>query len=135
MYQHEIAIVSENQENPSSIVAITNLDQVKTLHINKGDIVDFLQMDSLRRLYAVVAQNLKRVRKNRKEEQNKQLKIKINDLVLVKDCENAVSELTGEIIKGFQNGFYTAALFLDLSKAFDTLEHNVLLMKLEKYGI
>ena len=50
-------------------------------------------------------------------------------------CENAVSELASEVIKGFQNGFYTAALFLDLSKAFDTLEHDVLLMKLEKYGI
>ena len=50
-------------------------------------------------------------------------------------CENAVSELTSEIIKGFQEGLYTAALFLDLSKAFDTLEHSVLLKKLEKYGI
>ena len=50
-------------------------------------------------------------------------------------CENAVSELVSEVTKGFQNGFYTAALFLDLSKAFDTLEHRVLLMKLEKYGI
>ena len=50
-------------------------------------------------------------------------------------CENAVSELVSEITKGFQNGFYTAALFLDLSKAFDTLDHRVLLLKLEKYGI
>ena len=50
-------------------------------------------------------------------------------------CESTVSELVSEITKGFQNGFYTAALFLDLSKAFDTLEHKVLLMKLEKYGI
>ena len=50
-------------------------------------------------------------------------------------CENAVSELVSEITKGFQNGFYTAALFLDLSKTFDTLEHRVLLLKLEKYGI
>ena len=50
-------------------------------------------------------------------------------------CENAVSELASEVIKGFQDGLYTAALFLDLSKAFDTLEHDVLLLKLEKYGI
>ena len=50
-------------------------------------------------------------------------------------CEHAVSELTSEIIKGFQDGLYTGALFLDLSKAFDTLEHSVLLKKLEKYGI
>ena len=50
-------------------------------------------------------------------------------------CENAVSELLADIIKGKQEGLYTVALFLDLSKAFDTLEHTVLLKKLDKYGI
>ena len=49
-------------------------------------------------------------------------------------CESAVSELTSEIIKDLQNGMYTAALFLDLSKAFDTLEHKVLLEKMNRYG-
>ena len=50
-------------------------------------------------------------------------------------CESAVSELTSEIVKGLQNGMYTVALFLDLSKAFDTLEHGVLLNKMNRYGI
>ena len=50
-------------------------------------------------------------------------------------CEHAVSELLAEIIKSKEEGLYTAAMFLDLSKAFDTLEHEVLLKKLEKYGI
>ena len=50
-------------------------------------------------------------------------------------CESAVSELTSEVVKGLQNGMYTAALFLDLSKAFDTLEHEVLLNKMDRYGI
>ena len=50
-------------------------------------------------------------------------------------CENAVSELLAEIIKGNQEGLYTVSMFLDLSKAFDTLEHEVLLKKLERYGI
>ena len=50
-------------------------------------------------------------------------------------CESAVAELTSEIVKGLQNGMYTVALFLDLSKAFDTLEHKVLLDKMYRYGI
>ena len=50
-------------------------------------------------------------------------------------CESAVAELTGEIVKGLQNGMYTVALFLDLSKAFDTLEHKVLLDKMYRHGI
>ena len=49
--------------------------------------------------------------------------------------KDAVCELTGEIIKNKENGKYTAAVFLDLSKAFDTLEHKVLYHKLERYGI
>ena len=35
-------------------------------------------------------------------------------------CKNAVSELVSEVIKGKQDGMYTLAVFLDLSKAFDT---------------
>ena len=50
-------------------------------------------------------------------------------------CENAVSELVGAIVKGWECKESTAAIFLDLSKAFDTLEHTVLFSKLEKYGI
>ena len=36
-------------------------------------------------------------------------------------CENAISELISGIIKGKQDGMYTLAVFLDLSKAFDML--------------
>ena len=50
-------------------------------------------------------------------------------------CEHAVSELISEVIKAKQEGFYTVALFLDLSKAFDTLDHKLLLEKMEIYGI
>ena len=50
-------------------------------------------------------------------------------------CENAICELVSEIIKGKQDGMHTLAVFLDLSKAFDSLEHDVLLKKLYKCGI
>ena len=46
-------------------------------------------------------------------------------------CENAISELIGHIIKGKENNKSTVCVFLDLSKAFDTIKHDVLLAKLE----
>ena len=50
-------------------------------------------------------------------------------------CEHAVGELVARITKGMENGKFTVGIFLDLSKAFDTLEHEVIYTKLEKYGI
>ena len=50
-------------------------------------------------------------------------------------CENAISELIGQVVKGHERKEHTAAIFLDLSKAFDTLDHGLLLKKLELYGI
>ena len=48
---------------------------------------------------------------------------------------NAVTELVGNILNGFEKNQITVCLLLDLSKAFDTLEHTTLLAKLENYGI
>ena len=45
-------------------------------------------------------------------------------------CENAISELIGQIVKGHEQQEHTAAIFLDLSKAFDTLDHELLLKKI-----
>ena len=50
-------------------------------------------------------------------------------------CDNAIGELLGNIVKSQELGKHTIALFLDLSKAFDTLKHDILLNKLEIYGI
>ena len=50
-------------------------------------------------------------------------------------CENAISELLGSILKAKEKGYSTVCLYLDLSKAFDTLEHDMLLSKMEIYGI
>ena len=51
------------------------------------------------------------------------------------NCEHAVSELTSAVLKGFQQNEFTLGVFLDLFKAFDTLDHQILLAKLSKYGI
>ena len=50
-------------------------------------------------------------------------------------CENAICELVGHVVKGHEKKEHTGAIFLDLSKAFDTLNHKLLLQKLELYGI
>ena len=50
-------------------------------------------------------------------------------------CEHAITELIGEIAKGLENKKHTIALFIDLSKAFDTISHNILYRKLDRYGI
>ena len=50
-------------------------------------------------------------------------------------CEQAVSELVGNILKGKEKNEHTLAVFLDLSKAFDTLEYGTLFKKLDLYGI
>ena len=41
MYQHEIAMMSEEKPNRFPLLAITNLDHVKTLHLAKGEVVGF----------------------------------------------------------------------------------------------
>ena len=43
--------------------------------------------------------------------------------------------MIGEIIKGFEENKITLGVFLDLSKAFDTLEHKTLIAKLENYDV
>ena len=50
-------------------------------------------------------------------------------------CDHAVGELLSDIVKNLELNKPTVCLYLDLSKAFDTLLHPVILNKLERYGI
>ena len=43
--------------------------------------------------------------------------------------------LTNKIMKSLDNNEIVVGLFLDFTKAFDTLNHTVLILKLHKYGI
>ena len=51
------------------------------------------------------------------------------------NCENAIGELVSAVLKGYQSNKFTIGLFLDLSKAFDTLQQSILLEKLNYYGV
>ena len=52
-----------------------------------------------------------------------------------RSTELAIIELVDKIAKGIDQGKYTLGIFLDLSKAFDTINHKILIKKLEHYGI
>jgi hypothetical protein len=47
----------------------------------------------------------------------------------------AINDLYSKITEHLDNKHHTIGLFLDLSKAFDTLDHEILLSKLNSYGI
>ena len=49
--------------------------------------------------------------------------------------KQAIVYLTDIIRKNVDNGRYTGAVYIDLRKAFDTVDHATLLSKLPKYGI
>ena len=49
--------------------------------------------------------------------------------------EHAIMELVSQITAGFDKNEFTLGIFIDLSKAFDTVDHNILLEKIKHYGL
>ena len=47
----------------------------------------------------------------------------------------AITEITDTLRKAIDNNLYTCGIFLDFSKAFNMVNHSILLQKLESYGI
>ena len=48
---------------------------------------------------------------------------------------HAILNLNDEILTSFENGQFILRVLIDLSKAFDTVNHSILLHKYELYGI
>ena len=52
-----------------------------------------------------------------------------------RSCEQAILELTSHLLHAHNKNLHSMGVFLDLSKAFDTLNHEVLLKKLNCFGV
>ena len=50
-------------------------------------------------------------------------------------CEHAIGQLVGHVIKNLELKKDMISVFLDLSNPFDSLQHDIILKKMERYGL
>ena len=53
----------------------------------------------------------------------------------LKTTSMAILDIYTKIVQAFEKNENACCIFLDFAKAFDTVNHNILLNKLENYGI
>ena len=58
MYQHEVAILAEENSERFPLLAITNLDHIKTLHLAKEEVVGFARPESSEVTYIATTNEL-----------------------------------------------------------------------------
>ena len=58
MYQHKIAIQAEENSGRFPLLAITNLDHIKNLHLAKGEVVGFAKPESSEVTYIATTNEL-----------------------------------------------------------------------------
>ena len=63
------------------------------------------------------------------------MKFSINFNLALGKTEQAIAEITDNLNNAIDNNLLTCGVFLDFVKAFDTVNHNLLLKKMEMYGI
>ena len=49
--------------------------------------------------------------------------------------DHAIVYLVNEVLKSFENNCYTLGVLINLTKAFDMVDHNIVLKKLFHYGV
>ncbi|XP_057298328.1 uncharacterized protein LOC130629208 [Hydractinia symbiolongicarpus] len=110
----------------------------KSLQSNKSAGIDEISVNVTHLSTTLFFQNFKRIMHNRIYEyfvDNDMLYITQFGFQKGHSTDHAVSELVNKISESFDKNMFTLGVFIDLSKAFDTVNHKILLSKLQYDGV